>query len=55
MGNISALADTAAKKASESAARSTGWGWHFIIVALLVFILLLQLDFLRRIYERDGK
>ncbi|NOS81113.1 MAG: hypothetical protein HOP32_05965 [Nitrospira sp.] len=39
---ISASSSTAAELSAEAAQKSTGWGWHLIIVLLLVGVLLLQ-------------
>lgn len=43
---ISSLADSTEKKASEAASRSTGWGWHLLIVILLLAVLCIQFLFL---------
>lgn len=40
---ISAASDAAAKSSAVAAQKSTGWGWHLIIVLLLAGVLLLQL------------
>ncbi len=39
---ISTSSESAAKKSAEAAEKSTGWGWHLLIVLLLGGILLLQ-------------
>ncbi|MDH1440380.1 hypothetical protein N5O88_10115 [Pseudomonas sp. GD03721] len=43
---VSSLVDSTEKQAAEAASRSTGWGWHLLIVVLLLAVLLLQFLFL---------
>lgn len=40
---IHSAAETAAQKASEAAGRSSGWGWHLVIVMFLIAVLIAQI------------
>ena len=43
---IASQAESTEQKAAEAASRSTGWGWHLLIVVLLLAVLCLQFLFL---------
>lgn len=50
---VSTQVDSTEKKAAEAASRSTGWGWHLLIVVMLLVVLFLQLMFL--LAHQDGE